>query len=85
MRCIERTQKNGNPADGDASSSSLKDKNSTPWDFFCSDRAQVLVKKYEDLDELSWGELEGEESAKEPWKTKLAELKADWDNGHFDR
>lgn len=47
--------------------------------------ASVEVRQDEGLDELCWGELEGQDSAKDPWKGTLAALKAAWDDGHFDR
>lgn len=43
------------------------------------------VRKHEGLDELSWGELEGQDSEKDPWKGKLENLKDAWNAGHFDR
>lgn len=43
------------------------------------------MRNFEGLDELSWGELEGQDSSAEPWCTRLASLKAAWDNGNFDR
>ena len=49
------------------------------------DGKQVPVKKYEGFDELSWGELEGQDAAQEPWKRKLEALKDGWDAKHFDR
>lgn len=47
--------------------------------------SQVRVRRLEGLDELSWGELEGENSKLEPFKGRLAALKEAWDEGVFDR
>lgn len=47
--------------------------------------SQVRVRKLEGLDELSWGELEGEDSKLEPFKGRLAALKEAWDEGVLDR
>lgn len=46
---------------------------------------QVRVRKVEGLDELSWGELEGQDFKLEPFKGRLASLKQAWDEGTFDR
>lgn len=43
-----------------------------------------LVLQDDRLDELSWGELEGKDASQEPWKGRLAALKAGWDDGHYD-
>lgn len=60
--------------------------------FFCRNpavlltaAAQVRVRKMEGLDELSWGELEGQDYKLEPFKGRLASLKQAWDDGTFDR
>lgn len=49
------------------------------------DTEKVPVMKHEGLDELSWGELEGQDSGEEPWKGKLENLRSAWNAGHFDR
>lgn len=83
VTCVERAEKNGKETGGPAYSSP---KNvSTPADLCWDDKAPVRVRKCEGLDELSWGELEGQDVSQEPWKGKLAALKAAWDSGHFDR
>lgn len=43
------------------------------------------MRKMEGLDELSWGELEGQDYKLEPFKERLASLKQAWDDGTFDR
>lgn len=44
----------------------------------------LVVPQDKRLDELSWGVMEGEDAAQEPWKGQLAALKAGWDDGHFE-
>lgn len=48
------------------------------------DRVGCVVLQKEGFAELSWGVLEGQLSAQEPWKGKLAALKRAWDDGQFD-
>lgn len=85
--CLMRAQENGKPDRGGRAAfcEPKDDQPATQADFCCGDRAQVRVRKLDGLDELSWGELEGHDSSQEPWKSKLADLKAGWDAGQFDR
>lgn len=46
--------------------------------------AGCRVVQSDGIDELSWGVLEGQDSAREPWKGKLAALKEAWDDGQFE-
>lgn len=43
------------------------------------------MRRVEGLDELSWGELEGQDYKVEPFQSRLAALKQAWDDGIFDR
>ncbi|CAN0327100.1 unnamed protein product [Pylaiella littoralis] len=70
---------------GKASSSKEKEEKPTRADFCCGDKAQVRVRRVEGLDELSWGELEGQDYKVEPFQSRLAALKQAWDDGIFDR
>lgn len=61
---------------------------SSQVDMMASDEDEdegLVVPQDPNLDELSWGELEGKDSAQEPWKGRLAALKASWDEGHSNR
>ncbi|CAM9225484.1 unnamed protein product [Ectocarpus fasciculatus] len=85
--CLKLAQENGPvpPVPPAAPSKEQEGEKTTPADFCCGDKAQVRVRKLEGLDELSWGELEGEDSKLEPFKGRLAALKEAWDEGVFDR
>lgn len=87
LKCLEQAQENidivTSSSAGDVFSS--KNDKTTQADFCCGDRGQIRVRKCVDLDELSWGELEGQDSKQEPWKSSLATLKAAWDEGDYSR
>lgn len=88
-KCVERAQENGERSSKKAAmkNNAIDTQGNTPVaKFCCGDNAQqVRVRQMEGLDELSWGELEGKDYSEEPWKGRLAELKAAWDAGHYDR
>ncbi|CAM9874517.1 unnamed protein product, partial [Ectocarpus sp. 6 AP-2014] len=85
--CLKLAQENGPvpPVPPSTSTKEQEGEKTTPADFCCGDKAQVRVRRLEGLDELSWGELQGEDSKLEPFKGCLAALKEAWDEGVFDR
>lgn len=86
VKCVKRAQENGERSSKTAMNNAIDGQGNTPVaKVCCGGSAQVHVRQVEGLDELSWGELEGQEFAQEPWKERLATLKAAWDAGHYDR